>query len=209
MTSILYTLADMTEIETGVLDFGAIRMRVGPNDRDAAQFLIGFIDEAVQRKSTYADGELVLLLKLATAINDIPIDRLPEEAIEDHDVQVALNSLFWFNFVTALHDIDQPPRLDIRSAWVSRPRPYTYGAPAWHTVGITVDEMIGHKVRMWAIKAGDDSVLGKDGEWELQPMPSSRTKEFFARTRWDSFEAAYAFAQAYLAKQEATPNVEL
>lgn len=98
--------------------------------------------------------------------------------------------------------------LDIRSAWVSRPRPYTYGAPSWHTVGITVDEMIGHARPMWAIKAGQDEVLGKDGEWELQPMPSSRTKEFFARTRWDSFEAAYAFAQAYVAKEEATPNEE-
>ena len=50
---------------------------------------------------------------------------------------------------------------------------------------------------------------GKDGEWELQPMPSSRTKEFFERTRWDNFEEALAFAQAYVAEKEANPDVEI
>ena len=99
--------------------------------------------------------------------------------------------------------------LDIRSVWVVRPQRYTPESPNLKTVGITVEEMIGHKVRMWAIKAGDDEVLGKDGEWELQPMPSSRTPEFFERTRWDNFEEALAFAQAYVAKEEATPHVEL
>jgi hypothetical protein len=33
-------------------------------------------------------------------------------------------------------------------------------------------------------------VLNSDGEWEWEPMPSSRTEEFIGRTRCPSFEAA-------------------
>jgi hypothetical protein len=36
------------------------------------------------------------------------------------------------------------------------------------------------------------SVLNKDGEWEFEPQPSSRDEAFFARCRFDTFEAADA-----------------
>ncbi len=35
--------------------------------------------------------------------------------------------------------------------------------------------------------------LGKEGEWELEPIPSSRTDEFYSRCRWGSFDEALEF----------------
>lgn len=34
--------------------------------------------------------------------------------------------------------------------------------------------------------------LNKKGKWEYEPIPSSRTKNFFKRCRFDSFEDAVA-----------------
>lgn len=45
---------------------------------------------------------------------------------------------------------------------------------------------------LWAIRESG-ACLNKQGEWELEPMPSSRTKAFFKRCRWKSAEAALAF----------------
>jgi hypothetical protein len=44
----------------------------------------------------------------------------------------------------------------------------------------------------WKIKQ-HGNCLGKDGEWELEPMPSSRTDEFYSRCRWDSFDDGQEF----------------
>ena len=51
----------------------------------------------------------------------------------------------------------------------------------------------------WAI-VGDGSVLNKDGLWEYEPMPSSRTDEFRARTRWPTAREAIQFAQNHMQK---------
>lgn len=40
----------------------------------------------------------------------------------------------------------------------------------------------------WAVV--DNGVLNKDLQWEYEPMPSSRTDEFIARTRFDSIDEA-------------------
>jgi hypothetical protein len=44
----------------------------------------------------------------------------------------------------------------------------------------------------FAIRRGG-AVLAKDGEWEYEPIPSSRDDDFFARCRYDSLEEATAF----------------
>lgn len=41
---------------------------------------------------------------------------------------------------------------------------------------------------LWAVTQGNDC-LASDGEWELEPMPSSQTTEFLKRCRF-SFEDA-------------------
>lgn len=46
---------------------------------------------------------------------------------------------------------------------------------------------------IWAVTSGGRSVLNSDGEWEFEPMPSSRTDEFIARTRF-SFSDAWALS---------------
>lgn len=38
--------------------------------------------------------------------------------------------------------------------------------------------------RLWAVRDNFGSVLNKMGEWEYQPMPSSRNDEFLARCRY-------------------------
>ena len=45
----------------------------------------------------------------------------------------------------------------------------------------------------WAIVCEDDGyVMNRDGEWEYEPQPSSRTAEFFLRTRYATAEDALA-----------------
>lgn len=43
----------------------------------------------------------------------------------------------------------------------------------------------------YAIRQGG-LCLNKNGKWEYEPLPSSRTEAFFRRCRWDRFEDAYA-----------------
>jgi len=49
---------------------------------------------------------------------------------------------------------------------------------------------------LWAIREGG-CCLNKKGEWEHEPIPSSRTKSFLMRCRWKSAEAAAAFWKKY------------
>lgn len=46
----------------------------------------------------------------------------------------------------------------------------------------------------WAVKDRFSNVMNAAREWEYEPMPSSRTHEFIARTRF-SLEEAFALAQ--------------
>jgi len=48
----------------------------------------------------------------------------------------------------------------------------------------------GPKGRKYAVTR-DSEVLAKDGAWEYEPMPSSRTDEFIERTRFNSFDEAF------------------
>jgi hypothetical protein len=48
---------------------------------------------------------------------------------------------------------------------------------------------------LWAIRE-KGACLNKQGEWEIEPIPSSRTKAFFKRCRFKSAEAAFMFWKA-------------
>lgn len=70
-------------------------------------------------------------------------------------------------------------------------------APAVRAQGLTASavrleevEQQGGAVR-YAIRQGGNC-LGNDGEWELEPQPSSRGAEFMARCRFDSTDEAMA-----------------
>lgn len=41
-------------------------------------------------------------------------------------------------------------------------------------------------------------VLNREGEWEYEPLPSSRTEQFITRTRWPSARDAIGFAQEHM-----------
>ncbi len=45
--------------------------------------------------------------------------------------------------------------------------------------------------RLWVVKQGGNC-LRKDGQWELEMQPSSRTDEFISATRWKTKEEALA-----------------
>jgi hypothetical protein len=45
---------------------------------------------------------------------------------------------------------------------------------------------------LWAIRE-KGCCLNKQGEWEIEPIPSSRTSAFYKRCRWKSPEAALKF----------------
>lgn len=42
--------------------------------------------------------------------------------------------------------------------------------------------------------------LNHDGDWEYEPLPSSRDDDFYARCRWPSARDAIAFAEEHLRK---------
>jgi len=46
----------------------------------------------------------------------------------------------------------------------------------------------------WAVKDGN-YCLNKDGEWEYEPMPSSRDEGFLKRCRFESAEEALSFCE--------------
>jgi hypothetical protein len=46
--------------------------------------------------------------------------------------------------------------------------------------------------RKWVLKM-HEWVLGKDGEFHREPLPSSRTAEFIMKTRFDSYDECHSF----------------
>jgi hypothetical protein len=55
---------------------------------------------------------------------------------------------------------------------------------------VYVESMDSPNGRKYAVTR-DGAVLSKDGEWEYEPTPSSRTDEFIERTRHKSFDEAF------------------
>ncbi len=68
------------------------------------------------------------------------------------------------------------------------------GGTAHHVADVTLRRMPQREgPDLWAIFDHSDVCLNKRGQWEFQPMPSSRTDAFLRRCRFDSAEAALAF----------------
>lgn len=62
---------------------------------------------------------------------------------------------------------------------------------------VTIDRCIqADRTVRWAIRKSG-SCLNTDGDWEVEPMPSNRTADFFARCRYATPEAAYAHWQRW------------
>jgi hypothetical protein len=47
-------------------------------------------------------------------------------------------------------------------------------------------------------------VLNREGQWELEPIPSDRTQEFIDRTRYNSLAGAFDVAKARLTREGVT-----
>jgi len=60
--------------------------------------------------------------------------------------------------------------------------------------GVTVELVRGMDADRWAVRRMGRAVLNVDGQWEHEPLPSSRSDEFLARTRFD-LETAWAMAE--------------
>lgn len=81
---------------------------------------------------------------------------------------------------------------------------YTVDAPeGWEhesinivRTGKTTDGKFDPAADVWAIRRGGHSVLNHDGEWEPEPLPSSRDEAFFTRCRWTLAEALEAASNA-------------
>lgn len=54
----------------------------------------------------------------------------------------------------------------------------------------------------YAITAQPSEVLNRDGHWEWEPQPSSRTDAFLARARFTSFDEALAVYRAAAAQEK-------
>jgi hypothetical protein len=55
---------------------------------------------------------------------------------------------------------------------------------------------------LWKVRDGFSNVLGKTGEWEWEPMPSSRDDEFLSRCRFDTARQALECLQRARTTQE-------
>lgn len=56
-------------------------------------------------------------------------------------------------------------------------------------------------VPSWAVTRGG-SCLAKDGQWEIEPLPSSRDDAFRQRCRWSDLGEAITAAKAATAPQD-------
>jgi hypothetical protein len=83
---------------------------------------------------------------------------------------------------------------DIRSVWVRRPDPQASHSLGF--LGISADASVFRDgTVVWAIRSGDQ-VLGRDGQFIIEPLPSSRDAEFYQQYRFATLEEALAFARA-------------
>lgn len=50
----------------------------------------------------------------------------------------------------------------------------------------------------WSITDDFSQVLGKDGDWKVEPMPSNRDTDFFEKYRWNDLQEAIEYAKGQL-----------
>lgn len=73
---------------------------------------------------------------------------------------------------------------------------------------IVIMERQGRDAVRWSISVDIHSgcCLNRDGDWEYEPVPSSRDDEFYARCRFPSFEDAVAFLRFRSFDPDVTPT---
>lgn len=106
----------------------------------------------------------------------------------------------YLDFPGVIVEEGQVPVADVAAVWVIRPSQSDPHARLCVLAGTRVEDCLQPDgSSRWAIRSGGN-VLNRDGEWELEPMPSSRTDDFFDRCRWPSLAEAVAFARQTLAE---------
>ena len=65
---------------------------------------------------------------------------------------------------------------------------------------VLLESVKGFQGIRWALRNDRRYCLNKEGEWEYEPMPSSRDDDFYARCRWDTVEEAYDAWKTHLFK---------
>ena len=53
----------------------------------------------------------------------------------------------------------------------------------------------------YAVRKDNDTCLNNEGQWEYEPLPSSRTHDFLQRCRYDSIESTVAAIEKLLNPQ--------
>ena len=84
---------------------------------------------------------------------------------------------------------------------------YALGEPTNPFDQVTLEAMPQRDGRLlWAIRNASRSCLNKSGQWEFEPMPSSRDDAFLQRCRWDTPEKAYKAWEKTLAPKAEKPR---
>ena len=68
-------------------------------------------------------------------------------------------------------------------------------ATRWTFDGIDIHK-VEHKKGFWFAVRRGNSCMSRSGEWQLEPLPRSRTPEFFAEIRFDTFRDALTALRA-------------
>ena len=88
------------------------------------------------------------------------------------------------------------------SEWLERATTFDLGTCIFYNRPIKIearDQMDGN--RLWVLKM-HEWVLGKDGKFHYEPMPSSRTDKFIKNTRFESPNEAHSFWVENITREE-------
>ncbi len=77
--------------------------------------------------------------------------------------------------------------------WLERAVKFDLGECIFHKRPIVIERRLQiDDTEKWVLKM-HEWVLGKDGDFHYEPMPSSRTDEFIENTRFNSPDECYSF----------------
>jgi hypothetical protein len=93
--------------------------------------------------------------------------------------------------------ITKAEKLEAATAFEVMPQ-FFEGGKAWGEIAIRRQVQRDNSVK-WAVYCRS-FVLTKSGEWVFEPIPSSRTDEFIADTRFDSLASAWIEAEIQVTK---------
>jgi hypothetical protein len=80
--------------------------------------------------------------------------------------------------------------------WLTRATTFSLGVCPIYGRPVFIEERLQPTGRrLWVLKMESSNgwVLGKDGEFHFEPLPSSRTQDFIDLTRWESPDEVHTF----------------